>query len=124
MGAAMTDANDLRDGRDWLDELLRADAADHASDYIDDAGFVARVTSALPAAAPPLPAWRRPAVAALWGLAGAGAAMSFPDVAVDVGREAFRLLATQPITLPQIGAALAALGLATWAAAAYALKND
>jgi hypothetical protein len=60
----------------------------------------------------------------MWGLAGAGAIVSFPQVAVGVGREAFILLATQPITLPQIGAAVVAVGVAMWAAAAYALKSD
>jgi hypothetical protein len=45
-------------------------------------------------------------------------------VVVDVGREAFRLLATQPVSLPQVGVMLAALGLGTWAAAAWTLQRD
>lgn len=123
MGPAMTNANDQRRDGEWLDGLLRADAREHASDYIDDAGFTARVAASLP---PParLPAWRKPAVAAMWGIAGASAIVSFPQAAVDVGREAFILLATQPITLPQIGAAVLAVGVAMWTAAAYALRSD
>ena len=119
----MTNANDIRNDGDWLDGLLRTDARAHASDYIDDAGFTARVASSLPAPAQ-VPAWRKPAVAAMWGLAGAAAIVSFPQAAVGVGREAFILLATQPITLPQIGAGVVAVGVAMWAAAAYALRSD
>ena len=116
-----TNIPDDRDG-DWLEAALRADAREHAGGYIDDGGFTARVMSDLPG--PAVPAWRRPAVLGMWGAAIAGAALSMPQVALDVGREAFRLLATQPISLPQIAAGIAAIGLASWAAAAYALRND
>jgi hypothetical protein len=122
MGAAMnTIANDDRED-DWLEGALRADAREHLDAYVADDGFTARVMNALPA--PAVPAWRKPAVLGMWIVAAAGAAVSVPDIAVDVGREAFRLLAAQPISLPQIGAALGALALATWAAAAYALRSD
>lgn len=117
----MNTANDDHEN-DWLEAALRADAREHADAYVADDGFTARVMNALPA--PAVPAWRRPAVLGMWIVAAAGAAVSVPDIAVDVGREAFRLLAAQPISLPQIGAALGALALATWAAAAYALRSD
>ena len=35
---------------DWMDRLLRFDAAEHSDDYIDDAGFTARVMHELPVA--------------------------------------------------------------------------
>ncbi len=48
-----------------------------------------------------------------------------PGAMLDVGREAYRLLATQPVSLSGIaGAAVAMIGF-TWAAAAYTLRlND
>lgn len=109
---------------DWLDRLLLEDAAEHAAAYVDDAGFTAKVVAALPPAVAAMPRWRKPAVVAMWAMAAAGAAISLPDVAVGVGREAFRLLAAQPVTVPQIAVTLIALGLATWSAAAYALRQD
>ena len=109
---------------DWLEAALQQDSAEHAAAYLDDDGFTAKVMAALPAASDPVPAWRKPAVVAIWTAAAAGAAFALPEVAVDVGREAFRLLAAQPVSLPQIGVTLALLGLATWSAAAYALRND
>ena len=54
----------------------------------------------------------------------AGAALALPQVAIDVGREAFSLLAAQRVSLPHIGMALALLGVGTWSAAAYALRQD
>jgi hypothetical protein len=115
-----TERDDVRD--DWLDAMLDADARERSGEYIQDDGFTARVMSTLPA--PAIPAWRKPAVLGMWGAAAAGAALAMPQVAIDVGREAFRLFATQPISLPQIAAGLVAVGFATWAAAAYALRSD
>jgi hypothetical protein len=80
--------------------------------------------AALPAAVEILPRWRRPAVMAIWAAAAAGMAVALPGVVVDVGREAFRLLAAQPVSLPQIAVALAAIGVVTWSAAAWALRSD
>lgn len=108
--------------RDWLDDLLVAEAREHAADYLDDQGFTARVMDELPAAA--VPSWRKPAVIGMWGAAAAGFVVAAPQVAIDVGREAFRLFAAQPITLPQIAVALVGIGLATWTAAAVALRSD
>jgi hypothetical protein len=115
---------DPASGHDWLEDLLAADAREHASAYIADEGFTARMMAQLPPAAAPVLRWRKPVVAVMWAVAAAGAAIALPEAAVDVGREAFRLLAAHPFSLPQIGATLAALGLATWGAAAYALRSD
>jgi hypothetical protein len=109
---------------DWLDAALAADAREHAYLYVDDQGFTARVMAALPAPAAVMPRWRKPAIAALWVAAAAGAATVVPGIVLDVGREAFRLLAAQPVSLPQIAAALAAAGIVTWSAAAWALRSD
>ena len=103
----------------WLDDALRADAGG----YLDDAGFTARVMDALPAPAA-APRWRRPAVAVLWTLAAAGAAIVLPGAFLDVARETYKLVAAQPVSLPQIATAVVALGIATWSAAAYALRSD
>jgi hypothetical protein len=60
----------------------------------------------------------------LWTVAAAGAAIALPGTVLDVGREAFRLLAAQPVSVAQIAAMLAAAGAATWGAAAWALRSD
>ena len=109
---------------DWLDAALRTQAREHQGDYIADDGFSARVMATLPPAAPAVPRWRRPAEIALWIAAGAGAAAAAPGLAIDVGREAFRLLAAQPLSLPQVAVSLVAFGAVTWTAAAWALRND
>ena len=109
---------------DWIEVALRNDAAEHASDYLDDSGFTAKVMTSLPPPAASVPAWRKPAVAVMWGVAAVGTCVALPQVAIDVGREAFGLLATHPVSIPQIGVALALIGFATWSAAAYALRND
>jgi hypothetical protein len=117
-------ANDTAAHDDWLDAALRSDAAAHANAYIDDAGFTAKVIAALPPAIEPVPAWRKPAVAAIWAVAAAGACIAAPQFAIDVGREAFALLAGQRLSVPAIGVTLAVLGFGTWSAAAYALRNE
>ena len=119
----MTSAADLRID-DLIESALRRDAADHASVYIDDDGFTARVMAQLPPAMQPVPRWRKPAVAVLWGVAAAGAGAALPGVALEIGREAFRLLAGHPVSLPQIASMLALFGFATWSAAAVALRNN
>ena len=104
--------------RDWLDDVLRSD-----EEYIADDGFTARVTSALPAPAA-LPKWRKPAVAVLWGVAAAGLAVAAPGAMLDVAREAYRLLATVPVSVAGLASAMAAIVAATGAAAAYALRGN
>ncbi len=108
---------------DWLERALRDDAADHRAAHVDDGGFTARVMGALPA---PIaaPRWRKPVVWTLWGIAAAGVAASLPSLATDVAREMFRLIAAQPISLPHVAAALAAIGAMTWGGAAYVLRSE
>lgn len=107
---------------DWLDAALRAEGATHRDEYVDDGGFTARVMSALP---PPagLPAWRKPALAVLWAVAGAGVALALPGLLNDVVREVLRILGAQPISLAEIATAVGGLAAASWAAAAYTLRQ-
>ena len=100
--------------QDWLDDLLRSDAG---GDYIADDGFTARVMTSLPAAVATLPAWRKPVVIALWLVAAIGLAFAAPGAMLDVAREAYRLLATVPVSLSGLASAAAALFLLTGAAA-------
>ncbi len=113
-----TDARD-----DWLDGLLRADGREHRAGYLDDEGFTARVMSALPAPAA-LPAWRKPALTALWAGAGIGIALALPATVVDVAHEILRVILGQRVSLAGIGAGVIVLGASAWAAAAYALRDD
>ena len=78
---------------------------------------------ALPAPIAPiaLPAWRKPVVLALWSVAAAGIAMAMPSAMLDVGREAYRLLAAQPVSLSGIAGAVVAMITLTSAGAAYSL---
>jgi hypothetical protein len=108
---------------DWLDAMLRAEGREHRAAYLDDDGFTARVMSGLPAPAT-LPAWRKPALTALWAGAGLGIALALPAAVVDVAHEALRVILGQQVSLTGIAAGVAALGAATWAAAAIALHND
>jgi hypothetical protein len=110
-------------GDDWLDGLLRDDGREHRTDYLDDDGFTARVMSALPASAT-LPAWRKPVLAALWAGAGIGIALALPATVADVAHEVLRVILGQRISLTGIAAGVAALGAASWAAAAIALRYD
>ena len=107
---------------DWLDRLLADDAAAHARDYIDDAGFTAKVMAELPAPAS-LPAWRKPAVTALWAAVGLGLAFTLPGAAVDVAREAFKLFAAKPFSLSEVLAVIALAGAAMWTTAIVAWKR-
>jgi hypothetical protein len=109
-------------GDDWLDRLLADDARAHRDAYVADEGFTTRVMQALPAPLT-LPAWRKPVVMALWGVAAAGVALAMPSAVLDVGREAYRLLATYPVSLSGIAGAVVAMIALTSAAAAYTLRT-
>ena len=108
---------------DWLERALRLDASGHRADHLDDAGFTARVMGTLP---PPLaaPRWRKPVEWALWGMAGTAIAASLPELATDVAREMFRILASQPVSLTSIAAAVLAVGAATFGGAAFVLRRE
>ena len=123
MSARPVDANDSRDPpADWMDRLLLADA-DRSGDYIVDQGFTARVMEKLPLAGA-LPSWRRPAVVALWAIAGVLLAVALPGVAFDVARAAYKLFAARPFALSTVAVMLVAIGAASWTAAALALRRD
>jgi len=107
---------------DWLDRLLADDASAQARDYIDDAGFTAKVIAALPPPAA-LPAWRRPAVTVLWAAVGLGLAFALPSAATDVAREAFKLFAAKPFSLSEVLAVIALVGAGTWTTAIVAWKR-
>ena len=108
---------------DWLEDALRRGARDGQAGHIDDDGFTARVMAALPSPFA-APRWRKPVEWALWGVAGTAIAASLPGFATDIAREMFRLIASQPISLPHIATALVAIGAATWGGAAYVLRRD
>lgn len=108
---------------DWLDAALRAEGREHRAGYLDDAGFTARVMTVLPVPVA-LPAWRMPALTALWAAAGLGIALALPGTVVDVAHDILNLVFGQRVSLAGIAAGVAALGVATWAAAAVALRND
>ena len=108
---------------DWLDGLLESDARDDRAAYIADLGFTARVMHALPAPLT-LPAWRKPAVVALWGVALAGISLALPAAALDVARETYRLLGAHPVSLSGMVGALLFAGALSWSAAAYALRTS
>ena len=113
-----------RDHDDGLEGRLTADAAATREAYIADDGFTSRVMAALPSPLA-LPAWRKPAVIVLWSVAAAGLALAMPGAMLEVLREAYRLLATQPVSLSGIAGAAITLVALTGAAAAYTLRaND
>jgi hypothetical protein len=109
-------------GDDWLERLLVEDATAHRDAYVTDDGFTARVMAAVPVPSA-APAWRKPAVAVLWGVGIVGLAVAMPGAMLDVGREAYRLLAAQPVSLSGIAGAAAAMVGLTWLAAAYTLRS-
>ena len=57
--------------------MLREDGREHRAAYLDDDGFTTRLMAALPVPAT-LPAWRKPALTALWAAAGIGIAFALP----------------------------------------------
>jgi hypothetical protein len=108
---------------DWLDAVLRADGREHRATYLDDGGFTARLMFALPAPAA-LPAWRKPALTALWAAAGIGIAAALPSTVVDFAHAILRMIVGQQVSITGIAVGVAALGVATWTATAYVLRND
>jgi hypothetical protein len=108
---------------DWLDTMLVAAGQEHRADYLADDGFTAKVVAGLPAPATP-PAWRRPALAILWAVAGIGGAFALPGAFADVAREFFRVVGGHPVSVAEIGVAVAVVGAATWSAAAWLLRSD
>ncbi len=108
---------------DWLDAALRDHSREYRAGYLADDGFTGRVMAAIPAPAT-LPAWRRPALAALWTGAGVGVALALPGAYTEVARELLRVVSSHPVSIAQIAAGVLALGIGSWAAAAFALRSD
>ena len=58
-----------------------------------------------------LPAWRKPAVSALWAATGVGAAFALPGAVTDVARECYRVVGAHPVSLiGDLAAGIALLG--------------
>jgi hypothetical protein len=108
---------------DWLDAALKVDGEAHRAEYLDDAGFTAKVMAALPAPVA-LPAWRRPALTLLWALLGLSIAVALPGFVVDVVRDVLRVVLGQSVSLAGIGAGVVAMIVAAWAATAFVLRDD
>lgn len=107
---------------DWLDQLLADDARQHRDVYIADDGFTAATMAALPAPAT-APAWRKPFVVTLWGIAAVAIALSMPSIVMDVVREAYRLLAAYPVSLSGMAGAAFAIGALFCVATAFTLRQ-
>ncbi|MFI4951707.1 MAG: hypothetical protein ACHP7M_01075 [Burkholderiales bacterium] len=107
---------------DWLDGALEAAGREHRAGYIADEGFTARVIGCLPVA-PTLPAWRRPAIAALWLLGGAAAMVALPGAFDNAFRGAVALIVARPFHLADIAVMLALCGAAAWGALFYAART-
>jgi hypothetical protein len=107
---------------DWLERALRENAVEHRAAYVADDGFTARVAEALPPQ-PTLPAWRKPAVAALWTTAAVGVALALPDTLSALLNDVVRLLPRHPVSLVDVAAGIGVLALASWSAAVYALRR-
>ncbi len=118
------DSNTVNSADDsWLESLLRTDGEAHRGDYVADEGFTARVMDAIPAPAA-LPAWRKPALAAVWAVAGLGIAVALPGAITDVAQDALRILFAQHFSLRDIGAGILGIAGLSWAGTLYALRHD
>ncbi len=102
---------------------MRDDGLAHRAGYLPDDGFTARVMAKLPGALS-LPAWRKPAVIALWAAASAGIALALPGAYADILREYLRIVAGYPVTLGQIATGVALCGVASWTAIILALRHS
>ena len=109
-------------GNDWLDDVLRADAAEHAA-YIADDGFTARVLERLPHPVA-LPAWRRPFVALLWAIVAIAVIAALPIWFDDAFRSAAALLFGHRFTLSDLALLVALLGAMSWSALFVAARAD
>ena len=109
---------------DWLDDVLRADAAEHSAAYIADDGFTARILERLPLPAATLPAWRRPIVALLWAVVGIAVLMALPIWFDDAFRGAAALVFGHRFTLSDLAIVAVGLGAMTWSALFVAARAD
>jgi hypothetical protein len=108
---------------EWLEQLLRADAHEHAATYLADDGFSAAVVARLPRAVA-LPSWRKPAVIALWAIVGVAILAALPVWFDDVFRSMAALLVGQRFRLADLVTIVALLGAVTWSALFFAARTD
>jgi len=108
---------------DWLEQVLRADAREHAAMYLPDDGFTARVVDRLPRPAA-LPSWRRPVVIALWSIVAIAVIAALPIWFEDVFRGIVTLFVGQRIRLSDFAMLLAVLGAVTWSALFLAARTE
>lgn len=108
---------------DWLEQLLREDAREHAADYVADDGFTARVLEQLPSSAA-LPAWRRPVLWALWAIVAIAVIAALPVWFQDVFASISAALVGQRIRLSDVAMLLTLLGAVSWSALFFAARAE
>jgi hypothetical protein len=108
---------------DWLEQVLRADAREHASAYLPDDGFTARVVARLPQSAA-LPSWRRPVLIALWSMVAVAVIAALPMWFEDVFRGIVTLFIGQRIRVADFAMLLTLLGAITWGALFLAARTE
>jgi len=108
---------------DWLEQVLRTDAREHAASYLPDDGFTARVVERLPQPAA-LPSWRRPILIALWSLVAVAVIAALPMWFEDVFRGIVTLFIGQRIRLADFALLLTLLGGITWSALFLAARTE
>jgi hypothetical protein len=108
---------------DWLEEVLRVDAREHAAAYLPDDGFTARVIEGLPRPVA-LPSWRRPVLIALWSMVAIAVMAALPIWFEDVFRGIVTLFIGQRIRLVDFAMLLTVLGAITWSALFLAARTE
>ena len=108
---------------DWLEQVLRADAREHAGMYLPDDGFTARVVERLPRPTA-LPSWRRPVVIALWSMVAVAVIAALPIWFEDVFRGIVTLFIGQRIRVSDIATLLGLLAAITWGALFLAARTE
>jgi len=114
---------DTKAHEDWLEQVLRADAREHAGMYLPDDGFTARVVERLPRPTA-LPSWRRPVVIALWSMVAVAVIAALPIWFEDVFRGIVTLFIGQRIRVSDIATLLALLASVSWGALFLAARTE
>jgi hypothetical protein len=117
-----TDTQRMLADDNWLEDVLRADAREHAASYLADDGFTARVLGQLPRPAA-LPAWRRPVVWSLWAIVAIAVVAALPIWFEDVFRSTAALFFGR-ISLSDMAMLLALLGGVTWSTLFFAARAE
>ena len=108
---------------DWLEQTLRADAREHATSYLPDDGFTARVLGQLPRPAA-LPAWRRPVLWTLWAIVAMAVVAALPVWFEDVFASLAAMFVGQRIKLVDVAMLLTLLGGLSWGALFLAARTE